>query len=173
MSFKKSLFEQFARITKAMANANRLEILEFLSQCEYSVEDLAKLCKLTVANTSHHLQRLRQAGLVNSRKSGLHVYYALNDKSVFHLLQSLREVANNNLEEISQLVSSYLDKKDSLQPMSREDLLEQVKQGEITVLDLRPPAEYSAGHLPAAINVSLENLSPLLDTISPKQIVDS
>lgn len=171
MSFKKSLFDQFARITKAMGSANRLEILEFLAQCEYSVEDLARLCKLTVANTSHHLQRLRQAGLVKSRKSGLHVYYALQDDSVFKLLQSLRDVADNNLAEIDQLVTHYLDNKDSLEPMSRDELLHQVKKGGITVLDLRPAAEYAAGHLPTAINVPLDNLPQLLNSISPQQTV--
>jgi rhodanese-related sulfurtransferase/DNA-binding transcriptional ArsR family regulator len=171
MSFKKSLFDQFARVTKALGSANRLEILEFLAQCEYSVEDLSRLCKLTVANTSQHLQRLRQAGLVTSRKSGLHVYYALNGGVVFKLLQSLREVADHNLEEIDTLVSSYLAKKDSLEPISREDLLRAVQQGGVTVLDLRPAAEYAAGHLPTAVNVALESLPQLLKSIAPHQTI--
>ena len=105
---KQLLFEQFARVGKAMSNANRLEILEFLAQSEYNVEELSKLAGITVANTSQHLQQLRQAGLVSSRKQGLKVYYSLSDTDVFELFAIQRKVAERHLAEVNQLIDHFL-----------------------------------------------------------------
>ena len=126
--FKKSLFDQFAHIAKAMASGNRLEILEFLAQCEYSVDDLAKVMGLTVANTSHHLQQLRHAGLVTTRKEAQRVFYRLSGDDVVDLLTSLRKVAERHSAEVNQLVNTYLVSKDSMEPIPREELLERARQ---------------------------------------------
>ncbi|MBV1921556.1 MAG: metalloregulator ArsR/SmtB family transcription factor [Pseudomonadales bacterium] len=168
-TFKKSLFAQFAVIAKAMSSANRLEILEFLAQCEYSVEDLAKVMHLTIANTSHHLQQLRHAGLVLTRKEGTRVFYRLKGEAVVALLNALRHVAENNLTEVEHLVNTYLTSKDDMEPVSRKELLERTKLGLVTVLDVRPAHEYAAGHVPGAINVPLTDLEQHLYEFDPQQ----
>jgi rhodanese-related sulfurtransferase len=169
---KQLLFEQFARIGKAMSNANRLEILEFLAQSERNVEELSKLTDLTVANTSQHLQQLRLAGLVVSRKQGLNVYYSLSGDDVIALLNVQRKVAELHIAEVNKLVDSFLTVKDSLEPLSRKELLSRVKQGLVTIIDVRPAAEYAAGHVPGAINVPLDKLKEHLgDFNSDKEIV--
>jgi rhodanese-related sulfurtransferase/DNA-binding transcriptional ArsR family regulator len=168
-TFKKSLFEQFAQIAKAMSSGNRLEMLEFLAQCEYSVDELAKAMKLSVANTSHHLQQLRQAGLVTTRKEAQRVFYRLNGEDVVELLESLRRVAERHLGEVDHLVHTYLDSKDSMEPIPREELLQRAKEGSVAVLDVRPPAEYAAGHLPGAVNIPLAELKKHLTEFDPQQ----
>lgn len=169
--FKQQLFAQFARVGKALSNGNRLELLEFLAQGERSVEALAKVAGLTVANASQHLQQLRQAGLVESRKEGLKVYYRLSGEDVLGLFESLRQVAERHLTDVSQLVESYLYIKDSLEPLPREELLNRVRDDLVTVIDVRPPLEYAAGHVPGAINIPLEELEQRLDELDPKQEV--
>ena len=157
-NFKQDLFSQFARVGKALSNANRLELLEFLAQGERSVEALARVSGLTLANTSQHLQQLRQAGLVVARKEGLHVHYRLSGDDVIGVLECLRRVAENHLADVSKLVDSYLTVKDSLEPLPAEELLSRARDGLVTVLDVRPPEEYAAGHLPGAINIPLSEL---------------
>jgi len=171
-NFKHDLFSQFARIAKAMANGYRLELLEFLAQGERSVEALSKVSGLTVANTSQHLQQLRQAGLVTNRKDGHKVYYQLSGMDVTALLSSLREVAERRLADVDRLVDDYLKVKDSLEPVPADQLLERVRNGLVTVLDVRPPEEYAAGHLPGAINVPLNALEKELHKLDlSKEIV--
>lgn len=157
-NFKQDLFTQFARVGKALSNGNRLELLEFIAQGEISVDELAKVSGLTVANTSQHLQHLRQAGLVSNRKEGLKVYYQLSGDDVIQLLGGLRIVAERNIAEVDKLVNTFLTVKDQLEPIPREELLARVKHGLVTVLDVRPAEEYAAGHVPGAINVPLNRL---------------
>lgn len=167
-SFKHDLFSQFARVAKALGNANRLELLEFLAQGERSVESLAKAAGLTVANTSQHLQQLRQAGLVVARKVGQHVYYRLNgEDDVVELMNVLRKVAERHLAEVGKLVDAYLTVKDKLEPVSAEELLKRMRDGLVTVLDVRPPEEYESGHLPGAVNVPLKELEARIKTLPP------
>ena len=168
-TFKKNLFEHFAQIAKAMGNGNRLEMLEFLAQCEYSVEDLAKVTGLSVANTSHHLQQLRHAGLVTSRREGQRIFYGLNGEDVIELLVNLRNVAERHLLEVNQLVNTYLDSKDSMEPIPRDELMQRAKEGLVTVLDVRPPVEYAAGHLPGAVSVPVAELKKYLTQLDPEQ----
>ena len=171
-NFKQDLFTQFARVGKALSNANRLEILEFLSQGERSVEDLSKVAGLSVANTSQHLQQLRQVGLVNSRKEGLKVFYQVSDDDVVSLLGSLRNVAERHIAEVDQLVNSFLTVKDNLEPIPRQELLERIEQGLVIVLDVRPVLEYEAGHVSGAINIPLQELEQKLKEFDPgKEIV--
>src|SRR5437867_803789 len=118
---KSELFEQFARIAKALSSAKRLEMLEFIAQGERSVETLARMTELSVANTSQHLQQLRQAGLVGARKEGLYVYYSLGSDGIVRLLAALRTVGQERLAEVDKLVRLYLDSKDSLEPVPAKE----------------------------------------------------
>jgi len=170
-SFKHDLFTQFARVGKALSNANRLELLEFLAQGERSVDALASVAGLTVANTSQHLQQLRQAGLVTAHKQGLKVFYALNGNDVIALLGNLRLVAEHNLADVEQLVQRYLDSKDNLEPVPRKELLARVREGLVTVLDVRPTEEFKAGHVAGAVNVPIEDLQNRIDQFDPSMEV--
>ncbi|MES9814649.1 MAG: metalloregulator ArsR/SmtB family transcription factor [Candidatus Thiodiazotropha sp.] len=169
--FKRDLFNEFSRVAKAMSNGYRLELLEFLAQGERSVDALAQVSGLTVANTSQHLQQLRQAGLVTNRREGHKVFYRLSGMDVSSLLASLREVAERRLAEVDRLVDDYLKVKDSLEPIPASELLERVKQGLVTVLDVRPSEEYESGHLPGAINIPLHELETHLDKLDPEREV--
>jgi rhodanese-related sulfurtransferase/DNA-binding transcriptional ArsR family regulator len=157
-SVKSLLFAQFARVSQALASGNRLELLEFLAQGERSVDTLAKLSGLSVANTSRHLQVLRQAGLVQTRKEGLFVHYSVSGGGVIKLLAALQEVAQHNVAEVTRLVHEYLDAKDSFEAVSVVELTGRMRDGLVTVVDVRPPEEYAAGHLPGAINVPLSQM---------------
>ena len=168
---KTELFEQFARIGKALGSAKRLEMLEFLAQAERSVEALARMTGLSVANTSQHLQQLRQAGMVGARKEGLYVFYRLAGDGIVRLLASLRAVGHEHLAEVDKLVKLYLDSKDSLEPVPARELLQRAKKGLVTVLDVRPPEEFAAGHIRGAINVPVAELRKRLKEIPRGQDV--
>ena len=170
-NFKHELFEQFARVAKALSNANRLEILEFLAQGEHSVDALSRVSGLSVANTSQHLQQLRLGGLVVSRKQGQKVFYRVSGEDVADLLSVLRAVAERRLADVRQLIDTYLTVKDNLEPVPAEELLERVRDGLVTVLDVRPAEEYNAGHLPGAINIPLSELEQRLEEFDGGQEV--
>lgn len=163
--FKHELFTQFARVGKILSNSNRLELLEFLAQGERSVEELAKVSGLTIANASQHLQRLRQAGLALTRKQGLKVYYRISGDDVINLFNALRAVAERHIAEVDRLVNSYLTVKDGLEPIPRDELLSRVRDGLVTVLDVRPAIEYAAGHVPGAVNIPLDELENRLNEL--------
>ncbi len=171
MSFKQELFSQFARVGKALSNGNRLELLEFLAQGERSVEQLSKVAGLTVANTSQHLQQLRHAGMVSCRKEGLKVYYSISGDDVIHLLDALRAVAERHVSDVQHLVNTFLTVKDDLEPIPRSELLERARDGLVTVLDVRPPEEYAAGHVPGAVNIPLQELEQRLGELGKEQEV--
>lgn len=156
--FKQDVFTHLARIGKALGHANRLELLEFIAQGPRSVDELAGLCKLSVANASKHLQELRHAGLVRARKEGLRVFYAISGSDVVALIAMLRYVAEARLAEVDQLLRTYITSRDDLEPVPAAELLQRAEDGLITVLDVRPPEEYAAGHLPGAINIPLGDL---------------
>ena len=168
-NFKQELFDQFARIGKAVSNGRRLEILELLAQGRHNVETLAGMTKMSVANTSQHLQSLRQAGLVNASKTGQHVYYQLSSDRIIDLLTILRELAENNLNEVNRLVQQYLDVKDQLEPLPRADLMQRAADGLVTVLDVRPSEEYDSGHIPGAINIPIDELDRHLSQLPKDQ----
>ena len=171
MSFKQDLFTQFSRIGKALSNANRLQILDYLAQAERSVDELSSLSELSVANTSQHLQQLRQAGLVQSHKRGLKVYYRIASDEVVELLRMLRVVSERHLADVNLIADSYLGDKDQNPPLPQEELFRQVEQGEVTVIDVRPAAEFASGHLPGAINVPPDQLRERLKQIDPQRQV--
>ncbi|HED33306.1 MAG TPA: metalloregulator ArsR/SmtB family transcription factor [Gammaproteobacteria bacterium] len=169
--FKQDLFTQFARVGKALSNGNRLEILEYLAQTERSVEDLAKVAGLSVANTSQHLQQLRQVGLVSSSKQGLRVFYRLSGDDVVNLLNMVRQVGERHLADVNHLINTFLTVKDELEPVPRDELMARVEQGLVTVIDVRPQEEYAAGHLPGAINIPPDELEQRLQALDPEQEV--
>ena len=170
-NFKHQLFEQFARVGKALGSPVRLELLECLGQGQRSVEALAEKCAIPVSNASHHLQQLRQAGLVSADKEGLYVYYRLAGDEVIGLLNALRNVGEQNIAEVEQLINSFLTVKDALEPVSAEELLDRVRKGLVTVLDVRPPDEYAAGHIAGAVNVPLAKLEKHFDKLKPRKEV--
>ena len=161
--FKHELSQQFARVGKALSSPNRLELLEYLAQGERSVEALAQVSGLSVANASQHLQQLRQAGLVATRKEGLYVYYRVTGDEVVELMDALRRVAESNLAEVERLVRSNLATRDQMEPLQGKELLERARAGDLTVLDVRPEEEYAGGHLPGAVNVPLRELEERLE----------
>jgi len=165
MNFNKDLFAQFALVGKSLGNGNRLELLEFLAQGERSVDELSKTAGLSVANTSQHLQGLRRSGLVKNRTEGQKYYYRLSDYSVVALLGVMRKVAEDNLADIQILIANYLESKDELEPLARDELLKRAKLGEVTVIDVRPETEYGSGDLPQAINIPSSSISEQLDKL--------
>jgi rhodanese-related sulfurtransferase/predicted transcriptional regulator len=166
---KKRLFEQFARVAKALASANRLELLEALAQGERSVDGLSQASGMSVANTSHHLQILRDSGLVQSRKEGLQVIYSLVDDEVVTVLNGIRRVAERHLAEVERIVRENFDSRDNLTPVRRNELLERVRSGDAMVIDVRPAAEYDAGHIEGAVNIPLDTLPDRLGQLPENQ----
>ena len=156
---KRLIFEQLARVAKALAQPNRLDLLEALSQGERSVEELARICLLSVANTSHHLQILRDSGFVVPRKSGVQVYYRLSGDEVTALLSALQRMGERHIAEIEQLVRRHFATVDDLTPVSQDELLRLLRTDQVVVIDVRPESEYRAGHVKGAINIPLDDLS--------------
>lgn len=163
--FKDQLFEQFARIGKALANPHRLELLDLLAQGERSVEDLGREAGMPVANTSRHLQELRAARLVEVRREGLYGYYRLAGDGVFEVWRAIRDLGEARLAEIDRLVGTYLTDRESLEAVCAEELLAKTREGDVIVLDVRPQEEYRAGHIPGAHSVPLERLEAYLEEI--------
>lgn len=169
---KQELFAEFATVARALGSPHRLEILEHLAQSERGVEALAERIALSVANTSHHLQQLRRAGLVTSRRDGKFIFYRLAEAAtVLALLASLRKVAEENLASVDRIVRGYFADRDSMEPVTREELLDRSRMGLVNILDVRPPDEYWAGHLPGALNIPLDQLVDRLSELDPAQEV--
>jgi rhodanese-related sulfurtransferase len=156
---KTALFDAFARAAKALASGRRIELLDVLANGERTVEALAGEVGLSVANTSQHLQILRQAGLVASRREGTSVHYRLAGPEVFELWRTLRTLAASRLAEVERLTAAYLGARDELEPVTREELARRLQDGDnLVVLDVRPAAEYAAGHLPGAVSIPVAEL---------------
>jgi rhodanese-related sulfurtransferase len=158
-SAKVALFDELARAAKALASGRRIELLDVLANGERTVEALAGEVGLSVANTSQHLQILRQAGLVGSRRQGTSVHYQLAAPEVFELWRTLRTLATSRLAEVERLAVAYLGGRDDLEPVTREELARRLEDGDdLVVLDVRPAAEYAAGHLPGAVSIPVGEL---------------
>lgn len=166
---KQKLFAEFATVARALGHAHRLEILEHLAQGERGVDALSARVHLSIANTSQHLQHLRRAGLVASRRNGKFILYFLSDETVLTLIAALRQVAERNIAEVAQVVRGYFADRDAMEPVSRQELLERSQAGLVTILDVRPTDEFAQGHVPHALNIPLNDLNARLAELDPKQ----
>jgi rhodanese-related sulfurtransferase len=160
--FKDSIYEQFARLGKAVSAPKRLELLDLLCQGPRNVETLAEEAAISVANASQHLQTLRAARLVEAEKKGLYVEYRLADEEVCRFFHSLRGLAETRLAEVEQVTRAYLEERGAMEPVQSTELLRRVRDGQVTVLDVRPAEEYRAGHIPGALSVPLPELKKRL-----------
>ncbi|MGH7932582.1 MAG: ArsR/SmtB family transcription factor [Candidatus Binataceae bacterium] len=166
---KRVMFEHLAAVARGLGSAHRLELLELLAQAERSVEGLAGLSGLTIANASQHLQQLRRFGLVEARRDGKRVIYTLVDPEVAVLLGALSRVTQRNVGAVQKILNSYFRERDNLEPISRKELLRRMRDGLVTVIDTRPPEEFTAGHLPGAMNLPLGELKRRLRELPREQ----
>lgn len=164
--FKDRLYGQFARIGKALSSPHRLEILELLAQSERTVDSLAIEIGVSLANASQHLQALRQAALVDSRKDGLFVYYRLAGPEVFELSKVLRTVAEGRLAEFERLVREHFGDRGDAEAVPMTELLKRARSKQVVILDTRPASEYVAGHIPGAISVPVDELQQRLQQLT-------
>ncbi len=159
--FKDEIYDQFSRIGKAVSSPKRLELLDILCQGERTVENLANETALTIANTSQHLQVLKNSRLVEQEKKGLYVVYR-PAPMVCEFFLSMRKVAENRIAEIEQIKNRFLEGKKGMEPIDRNALIERIKNEEVTILDVRPPEEFMAGHISGALSVPLKQLEFML-----------
>jgi rhodanese-related sulfurtransferase len=155
---KQTLYQAIAKVAQALSNGNRLQLLEYLAQRERSVDELAAMTGMTVANTSQHLQALRQAALVTSRKEAQRVYYAIAGDDVVSMCKLIRGIAETRLAEVEKLVRDFVGHRDELEAVPAREVLDRAMKGLVIVLDVRPPEEYAAGHLPGAVNIPIKEL---------------
>jgi rhodanese-related sulfurtransferase/DNA-binding MarR family transcriptional regulator len=162
---KASLYDALAESAKALANGRRAELVDVLAQGERSVEELADEIDQTVANTSQHLQRLLRSGLVESRRDGTRIYYSLSGPLVADLWRTMRRAAQEHVAGLEQLAADYLGDRSQLRTITRDDLRERLRDGDVVVLDVRPEAEYAAGHVRGAISIPIRDLRSRLGDI--------
>ena len=163
--FKDHLFEQFARVGKALASPKRLEIVDLLAQGERTVEEIARETTMSVASASQHLQALKAARMVAARREGLYIHYRLADEDVFRTWQAVRALAESRLSEVDSVVEAYLVDRNALEAVDARELMERLNDGSVVVLDVRPKAEYRAGHIPGALSVPVDTLEAALQTL--------
>ncbi len=168
---KLRLYEAIGRVALALGSAGRLQILEFVAQGERGVDALAAMTGLSVANTSKHLQALRQAGLVSARKEGLRVFYSIAGDDVSALLTALRDVSEHRVADVEQLLRTWLAHRDEMEAIPAKEVLERAKKGLVVVLDVRPSEEFAAGHLPGAVNIPIHELEKRLKELPKRKEV--
>ena len=167
--FKDAIYEQFARIGKALSSPKRLELLDLLCQGERTVEALAAEAGLSVANASQHLQVLRGGRLVDSFKQGLYVTYRIANPAVAEFVRSVRVLAENQLAEVEQISRRFFQESRGLEPVARDALVKRVRKGQVIVLDVRPVEEYRAAHIPGAISIPIQELKRRLSELPKGQ----
>ena len=155
---KDQLYDQFARIGKALASPARLEILDLISQGEKTVEHVAEQARLGIKNASAHLRALREARLVETRKDPPYVYYRLADDGVLRVVRELQTLAQQRLAEVEQITRLYFEARFEMEPIDGDELLRRIEAGGVTVLDVRPADEYRAGHIPGAVSMPIEEM---------------
>jgi len=168
-SLKGAVYEQVARIGKAVCSPQRLEILGVLSQSPRSVESLAEEAGLTIANASRHLQVLKGARLVESERQGPMAIYRLADASVDVFFRALLEMAEGRLAEIGHIVKQFHNGKEDLEPLDRDSLLKAVRKGEVMVLDVRPREEFESAHLRGALSIPIKQLEKRISELPKGQ----
>lgn len=166
---KHVMFPKLAAVARALGHEHRLELIEHLGQGARTVDVLAHLAGLELANASQHLQALRRAGLVTATRSGKFVSYRLADPTVVHVVEGLRRLVEQQTSELGAFVQGYLRDPDALEPVSQEELVSRLRNGLVTLLDVRPPEEFETGHLPGAVNVPLAELRKRLRALPRRQ----
>jgi rhodanese-related sulfurtransferase len=168
---KEQLFQTFARLARALANPHRLELIDLLVQAPRTVEELAREAHMMIANTSQHLQRLKQAHLVTDEREGLFVRYRLADPAVAQLWLELRGVAELQLAEVDRALSAYRPRRHDFEKISIDELFDRMTRDEVVLLDVRPEAEFQAGHLPGAVSIPLDELEQRLEEIPRDKLI--
>ncbi len=164
-AFKDRLYAEFARIGKAVANPHRLELLEVLAQGERTVESLAGETGLSVANTSRHLQQLRQAQLVATRREGLFIHYRVTGPEAVALIVALRHTAEQHLAEVDRVVHDFFGEREGFEPVTPEELSRRMSSGEVVLLDVRPEQEYLSGHIAGAVSMPAADIDGRIDEL--------
>ncbi len=167
ISPKAALLEEYALVARALSAPARLMLLEQIAQGPRGVEGLADKTGLSIANTSQHLQTLRRAGLVTSRREGKAVIYSLSDAKSLALMDLLRIVAERNLAQVDKILRGLSDGADAPEPVSRDDLAARIAEGSVTILDVRPADEFELGHIPGATHVALHELERITSKLQP------
>jgi rhodanese-related sulfurtransferase len=167
--FKDAIYDEFARIGKAVSSPKRLELLDLLCQGARTVEALAAEAELSIANTSQHLQVLRAARLVEASKEGLYVTYRIADSAVGDFVRSIRVLAEKQLAEVEHISRRFFEARRDLEPIDRDALVKRVRKGEVVVLDVRPAEEYRAGHIPGALSMPIQELKRRLSGLPKSQ----
>lgn len=163
--FKDLAYGQFAKIAQAFSAPKRLEIIDVLAQGERDVDSLSKQVAMTVANTSRHLQILKQARLVEARREGVRIFYRLSDEEVLRCWISLQTLAEKRSSEIREIARLFFEARDTLEPITKDELLKRTLNDDVVVLDVRPREEYKTGHIAGAISIPLSELMNRLDEI--------
>ena len=170
-AFKDDVFRQLARIPKALSSPRRLELVDLLAQSERSVDELAELTGMSVANTSQHLQVLRTALLVIVRRDGARVHYRLADQAVFRAWQAMRELGQRQLADLDRIVKTYLNERQELETVTADELLRRMRKDQLVVLDVRPAAEFRSGHIAGARSVPIRELQRRIAELPKKNEV--
>jgi len=168
---KEQLYHLFACVASAMANPHRLELLDLLVQAPRTVEELASEAQMSIANTSQHLQRLKQAHLVVDAREGLYIRYHLADPAVARLWLELRGVAERQLAEVERALDAYRERRHEFEKVSADELRQRLSKNKVVLLDVRPEVEYQAGHLPGAISIPLDELERRLDELTKSKTI--
>jgi rhodanese-related sulfurtransferase len=166
---KDNLYDGFAEVAKALSSGRRAEIVDVLAQGERSVEEIATEIDQSVANTSHHLRALARAGLVTTRRDGTRIYYALSSQRVAQLWSAMRDVAGEHVAGLQRLAAAYLGDREGIDEVDRDELARRLKAGELILLDVRPPAEFAAGHIAGSRSVPVGELRRHLRAL-PKDV---
>jgi rhodanese-related sulfurtransferase/DNA-binding transcriptional ArsR family regulator len=168
---KDRLYQLFAQVANALANPHRLELVDLLVQAPRTVEELAHEAQMSVANTSQHLQRLKQAHLVRAQREGIYIRYQLADPAVARLWTELRTVAERQLAEVAVARAAYRPQQHEFEPISAKELQERLRRGDVTLLDVRPAVEYGAGHLAGAISMPVDEVERRLNELPPDKTI--
>jgi rhodanese-related sulfurtransferase len=168
-TFTDQLYDQLARVSKAISSPRRLELVDLLAQGECTVDELAALTSMSVANTSRHLQSLRAARLVSVRRAGLYAHYRLADERVFRMWQAVRDLGEARLASVRELIRTHFEDRRALEPIDLDGLLDRVRSGDVILLDTRPEREFHAGHIPGALNIPIDELEARLHVLPVDQ----
>jgi rhodanese-related sulfurtransferase len=167
--FKEQIYQELSRVTQAVSNPKRMEIIDMLSQREFSVEELSKEISMTIASTSQHLQVLKKAQIVDAKRNGNFIIYGISDDIVLRLVSIVKELGFKKLAEIEQIVSDYKSDKDNLESLTIDDLLGLLEKERVLLIDVRPTEEFEAGHIPNAVSIPLDLLKERINEL-PKDI---